>query len=51
MLVSLEDFLRRRTKLALIEKKETLSCAKGMSELCQILFGKESEARYQEYFG
>ena len=51
MIVKLEDYLRRRSKLALIQRKQKLAEAKGMRELCDILFGEQASHRYDEYFG
>ncbi len=49
MIVKLEDFLRRRSKIALIERTETIRQAPGLMEACQILFGDEAQARIDEY--
>ena len=52
MVTKLEDFLRRRSKIALIARKETMRKAPGMFEACVILFGEdEAEAKFAEYFG
>jgi glycerol-3-phosphate dehydrogenase len=51
MVTKLDDFLRRRSKIALIEKKETIARAPGIREACKILFGEDADARYAEYFG
>jgi glycerol-3-phosphate dehydrogenase len=51
MITKLDDFLRRRSKIALIARKETMAEAPGIFEACRILFGLEAEAKYQEYFG
>ena len=50
MIVKLDDFLRRRSKVALIARTETIRRAPGLAELCGILFGDEAEARMDEYF-
>jgi len=50
MIVKLEDFLRRRSKIALIENPETIRSAPGLLEACRILFGDQAEARLTEYF-
>ncbi len=50
MVVKLEDFLRRRSKIALIERTDTIREAPGLAEACRILFGHDAEARMQEYF-
>ncbi|MBW2241788.1 MAG: glycerol-3-phosphate dehydrogenase/oxidase [Deltaproteobacteria bacterium] len=50
MIVKLEDFLRRRSKIALIERTETIRNAPGLMEACRILFGSAAEDRIKEYF-
>ena len=50
MITKLEDFLRRRSKIALVVGRETIKKAPGLKEACDILFADESEERYQEYF-
>lgn len=50
MITKLEDFLRRRSKIALIAKTETIANADGLKEACQILFGDLAEEKYNEYF-
>jgi glycerol-3-phosphate dehydrogenase len=50
MIVKLEDFLRRRSKIALVVRKEEIKNAEGMMEACDILFGDEAKARFDEYF-
>jgi len=51
MVVRLEDLLRRRTALALVERREALRGSAGLREACRILFGEAAEARWAEYFG
>lgn len=51
MVTKLEDFLRRRSKIALVMRKEDIRKSKGLKEACKILFGKEAEKRWREYFG
>ncbi len=50
MIVKLEDFLRRRSKIALVERAEVIRDAPGLTEACQILFGDQAQARIDEYF-
>ena len=51
MIVKLADFFRRRTSLALVERKEDLHHNKGLLELSRILFGSEqAENKIKEYF-
>jgi glycerol-3-phosphate dehydrogenase len=51
MVVTLDDFLRRRSKIALVERRETIRRSPGLMDACRILFGDEAQARHDEYFG
>ncbi|MCC5816295.1 MAG: glycerol-3-phosphate dehydrogenase/oxidase [Leptospira sp.] len=51
MVEKLEDFLRRRSKISLVERKETIRNSPGLKEACEILFGKEAKVKIDEYFG
>jgi glycerol-3-phosphate dehydrogenase len=50
MIVKLGDFLRRRSKIALVTRKEDLKAAPGLREACELLFGPDADARFDEYF-
>jgi glycerol-3-phosphate dehydrogenase len=50
MITKLEDFLRRRSKIALIGRKADVHRAPGLMEACRILFGDEAQAKFDEYF-
>jgi glycerol-3-phosphate dehydrogenase len=50
MIVKLEDFLRRRSKVALVVRREEIERAAGLREACNILFGGDAEAHIAEYF-
>lgn len=50
MIVKLEDFLRRRSKIALVVPRKTIRNADGLMDACRILFGDQAQARYDEYF-
>lgn len=50
MIVKLDDFLRRRSKIALIERKEIMRQAPGLMEACRILFGDAAQEKFDEYF-
>ncbi len=50
MIVKLDDFLRRRSKIALVIRKEEVRHAPGLREACRILFGDDADARHAEYF-
>ena len=51
MIVTLEDFLRRRSKLALVVQNEDLKKSDGLKEACKILFAEDAANRWEEYFG
>ena len=51
MIVTLEDFLRRRSKLALVVQNEDLKKSHGLKEACKILFAEDAADRWEEYFG
>ncbi|MBE7412756.1 MAG: FAD-dependent oxidoreductase [Leptospiraceae bacterium] len=50
MVTKLEDFLRRRSKIDQVVRKEELKKSKGLKEACKILFGIEATSKYNEYF-
>ena len=50
MVTKLEDFLRRRSKIALIARKRTIKNAPGMMQACEILFGDQAKEKFDEYF-
>jgi len=50
MIVKLDDFLRRRSKIALVIHRDVLRIAPGLREACEILFGEDADARFDEYF-
>ena len=50
MIVHLQDFVRRRSKIELLYNRETLQASKGLREVCDHLFGDQADARWQEYF-
>ena len=49
MVTRLEDFLRRRSKIALVVRHEDLARAPGLVEACRLLFGDQADARLHEY--
>jgi len=51
MVVTMEDFLRRRSKLALVVKHEDLKKSSGLRDACKILFDEDASERWEEYFG
>jgi len=50
MIVKLDDFLRRRSKIALVVTQQALRDAPGLHEACELLFGDAARTRYDEYF-
>jgi glycerol-3-phosphate dehydrogenase len=50
MIVKLDDFLRRRSKIALVISREAVRAAPGLREACEILFGDDAARRLEEYF-
>ena len=50
MVTKLEDFLRRRSKISLVVRKEDLAKSKGLKEACKILFGNDADKKWKEYF-
>ena len=49
LVVTLDDFLRRRSKISQVVRREDLLQSSGLIEACRVLFGKDAEARLQEY--
>ena len=50
MVTRLEDFLRRRSKIALVERREFIRAAPGLREAAEILFGERAEQELDAYF-
>lgn len=50
MITKLEDFLRRRSKIALVVRKEVIKNSPGLIEACEILFGDQAKQKIDEYF-
>ena len=50
MIVKLEDFLRRRSKIALVVRREDIRNAEGLMAACEILFGDQAQQKFDEYF-
>jgi glycerol-3-phosphate dehydrogenase len=49
MVTKLDDFLRRRSKISLVVRKQEILNSPGLLEACKILFGDEAEQKLQEY--
>ncbi len=50
LIVKLEDFLRRRSKIELLVTTEELKSATGLQEACEKLFGEGARVQIDEYF-
>jgi len=50
MITKLDDFLRRRSKIALVLGYDEIKNADGMQEACELLFGEQAQERFDEYF-
>ena len=50
MVTRLADFLRRRSKIALVLRSDEIRRAPGLREACEMLFGADAGARIDEYF-
>jgi len=49
MVTRLDDFLRRRSKIALVMRDDQIRSAPGLREACRILFGDQAQERLDEY--
>jgi len=50
MIVKLEDFLRRRSKIALVVRRNDIRHAEGLMEACEMLFGDQARQKFAEYW-
>jgi glycerol-3-phosphate dehydrogenase len=50
MVTKLEDFLRRRSKISLVVRRDDIKNSQGLKEACEILFGDQAEEKWNEYF-
>ncbi len=50
MITKLDDFMRRRSKIALVLGTDAIAQASGVMEACELLFGDKAQERYDEYF-
>ncbi|MEJ2058439.1 MAG: FAD-dependent oxidoreductase [Desulfofustis sp.] len=50
MVVTLEDYLKRRSKLEFLVSQQELKQSSGVRQACEELFGADATARYEEYF-
>jgi glycerol-3-phosphate dehydrogenase len=51
MVVRLDDFLRRRSKISLITREQDIRSSNGLGEVASIMFGSSAEAKLLEHFG
>ena len=49
MIVRLQDFMRRRSKIEQVVRWETIAAAPGLLHACEILFPGEAEEKLEEY--
>jgi alpha-glycerophosphate oxidase/glycerol-3-phosphate dehydrogenase len=49
MITRLEDFLRRRSKIEMVLRKDEIVNTPGIDEACEILFGEKAMQKKQEY--
>jgi glycerol-3-phosphate dehydrogenase len=50
MIIKLDDFLRRRSKIALVSRQQDLKQSAGLMEACEALFGEQAKEKLAEYF-
>lgn len=48
MITKLDEFLRRRSKIALVLDYDDIRAADGIHEACELLFGDDAQRRYDE---
>ena len=51
MVIKLEDFMRRRSKIELVVPRADIESSPGLREVAEILFGPDADRRLAEYFG
>ncbi len=50
MIVKLDDFMRRRSKIDLVVHDDDIRSSPGLAEVAEILFGDDADRRLAEYF-
>lgn len=50
MIVKLDDFMRRRSKIDLVVSDDDIRSSPGLHEVAEILFGDAADRRLEEYF-
>jgi glycerol-3-phosphate dehydrogenase len=51
MIVKLDDFMRRRSKIDMVVRDRDIAGSDGLREVAEILFGDDAEQRLTEYYG
>lgn len=51
MVVKLEDFLRRRSQIGLVNEKDSLRKSSAIRDVSKILFQERASEKWEEYFG
>ena len=51
MVVRLEDFLRRRSKISQVVRDEDVRGSEGLAEVAEVLFGTRARAKLTEHYG
>lgn len=49
MIVKLDAFLRRRSKISLVIRQGDFLQSPGLLEACRVFFGEDAEARLRQY--
>ena len=49
MIVKLDDFMRRRSKIDLVVHDDDVRTSPGLREVAEILFGEDARRRLDEY--
>ena len=49
MIVTLDDFMRRRSKIDLVVRDRDILGSQGLREVAEILFGEQAERRLADY--
>ncbi len=50
MIINLDDFLKRRSRIALVASRKELKDSDNLKEACKILFKENAEEKWNEYF-
>ncbi len=50
MIINLDDFLKRRSRIAIVTSRKELKNSDNLKEACKILFKEKAEEKWNEYF-